>query len=186
MENLPPPGSFERLQAWLEALIMTRLVSRDSPGPLFRLLFKIPILYFRLGLGSFLYPPILLLTTTGRKTGRPHATPLEWTRDKKTGAYTVSAGWAGKTDWYRNALANPLVTVQLGRRIFRARAAACPDEDIGRQMYAISRRFPVMDRVWQRWSDLPLDGSLESYIHAARFFPSLRLTPEPLDGQKQA
>jgi hypothetical protein len=34
-----------------------------------------------------------------------------------------------------------------------------------------------MDKVWNRWSDIPVDGSEESYLHAARFFPSVRLRP---------
>lgn len=178
MEPQPFSGWLGRFSAWLEAFIMTRLVARDNPGPVFRLLFKIPILYYRLGLGAFfLYPPILLLTTTGRRSGRAHVTPLEFTHAESDGTYTVSAGWGGKTDWYRNARANPAVTVQVGRKTFQARAVPCPDEDIGRQMYTISRNMPVMDRVWQRWSDQPMDGSLASYVHAARFFPSMRLVP---------
>ena len=55
--------------------------------------------------------------TTGRKTGNTRYTPLEFTFDEKTGSYIVSAGWGGKTDWYKNALAEPLVTVQVGWKI---------------------------------------------------------------------
>lgn len=177
MESDSSPGCIGRFSAWLEAVILTRLMSRDSPGPFFRLIFKIPILYFRLGVGGFFYPPTLLLTTTGRKTGRLHATPLEYTYDGMSNTYKVSAGWGGKTDWYRNARANPQVTLQVGRLVFQATAEPCPDEEAGRQMFEISRRVRVMDRVWQHWSDRPLDGTPESYIYAARFFPSLKLIP---------
>ncbi len=33
----------------------------------------------------------------------------------------------------------------------------------------------MLVQVWQRWSDRPIDGSAESFVYAARFFPSLRL-----------
>jgi hypothetical protein len=34
-----------------------------------------------------------------------------------------------------------------------------------------------MDKVWKRWSDKPVDGTLGSYIHAAKYFPSVWLKP---------
>jgi hypothetical protein len=44
-------------------------------------------------------------------------------------------------------------------------------------MMDVSQRHPRMDRVWNRWSDKPVDGTFESYLYAAKFFPSLWLKP---------
>ena len=167
----------ERFRAWTEAAILTRLVPMDSPGPVFRLIFKIPTLLYRLGLGGFVGPHFLLLTTLGRKSGKIRHTPLEFSADEKTGGYIVMAGWGGKTDWYRNALANPRVKVQIGWRKFEAEAEPLPNLEVAQMLLEISRKAPRMVAVWQRWCDKPLDGTLTSYIYAARFFPSLRLIP---------
>jgi hypothetical protein len=44
-------GLFERIYNWMETLIMDKLVAQDSPGPVFKWLFKMPILQYKLGLG---------------------------------------------------------------------------------------------------------------------------------------
>jgi deazaflavin-dependent oxidoreductase (nitroreductase family) len=62
----------------------------------------------------------LLLTTTGRKSGLPRTTPLNFIT--MNGAYVVAAGWGTHSDWYRNLLADPEVVVQVGKRRFAARA----------------------------------------------------------------
>lgn len=36
---------------------------------------------------------------------------------------------------------------------------------------------PRMDKVWNRWSDRLVDGTFGSYVHAAKFFPSVWLKP---------
>lgn len=58
--------------------------------------------------------PILLLTTTGRKSGVRRTTPLIQGRDG--GDYLVVASMGGAPqhpDWYRNLLAEPLAQIQV-------------------------------------------------------------------------
>jgi deazaflavin-dependent oxidoreductase (nitroreductase family) len=167
----------ERIYAWAEALILDKLVGRDGPGPIFKWIFKIPILYYRLGLGWLVGSRFLLLTTTGRRTGKPRQTPLEYLYDAGNDRYRIAAGWGGRTDWYRNLRADPHVTVQVGRRKFAALAEPAQDEEVGRYMMEVSHKHPRMDAVWNRWSDRPMDESLERYVYAARFFPSVWLKP---------
>jgi deazaflavin-dependent oxidoreductase (nitroreductase family) len=73
--------------------------------------------------GMFEGAPLLLLTTTGAKSGQQRVAPLAYTRDD--GRYVVIASKGGaKTnpDWYHNLLANPEVTVEVGTESFPARA----------------------------------------------------------------
>ena len=167
----------EKVYNWLETLILDRLVQQERPGLVFKWLFKLPILQYRLGLGLMIGKYVLLLTTTGRKSGRPRLTPLEYIHDKENDRYRVAAGWGGKTDWYRNLLKDPNVTVQVGGRKYRALAELASDREVAEYMKMVSSRHPRMDRVWNRWSDKPVDGTFESYVHAARFFPSVWLKP---------
>lgn len=59
--------------------------------------------------------PILLLTTTGRKTGRARTWPLGYVTDGDRLVVVASAlGQADHPAWYLNLRANPRVTVRRG------------------------------------------------------------------------
>jgi deazaflavin-dependent oxidoreductase (nitroreductase family) len=168
---------FERLSVWLEVEILSRLTPRDGIGPVFKWIFRTPILYYKIGLGWMLEKRFLLLTTTGRRSGKPRQTPLEYVYNPQDDSYRVSPGWGGNTDWYKNVRHNPRVSVQVGQRTFEAVAEPAPDEEAAVFMAAVSKRHPSMDKVWNRWSDKPVDGTFESYVYAAKFFPPVRLKP---------
>jgi deazaflavin-dependent oxidoreductase (nitroreductase family) len=170
-------GLGERISVWMEVEILSRLTPKKGVGAIFKWIFKIPILYYKLGLGWMLGKRFLLLTTTGRKTGKLRQTPLEFVYDPQQDWYRVAPGWGGNTDWYKNVLHAPDVTVQVGRRKFLAVAEMVGPEEAAEFMQTTSRRHPSMDKVWNRWSDKPVDGTWEGYLHAARFFPSVRLKP---------
>src|ERR1700744_1533782 len=64
---------------------------------------------------------LLLLTTTGARTGQRRAVPLTYLPDGDR--YIVTAGNAGRDNhpaWYHNLAANPDVTVEVGTEAFRA------------------------------------------------------------------
>src|SRR6266545_6701395 len=73
--------------------------------------------------GMFKGARLLLLTTTGAKSGKKRVNPLAFTRDGDN--YVVIASKGGSPthpDWYRNLVANPQVTVEVGTQRFEARA----------------------------------------------------------------
>jgi deazaflavin-dependent oxidoreductase (nitroreductase family) len=168
----------ERISVWMEVEILSRLTPKDGVGPVFKWIFKIPILYYNLGLGWMLEKRFLLLTTTGRRSGKLRHTPLEFIHNPQDDSYRVSPGWGGNTDWHKNIRHNPNVTVQVGRRKFEAVAEPASDEEAAEFMMNVSRRHPGMDKVWNRWSDKPVNGTRESYVYAAKYFPSVRLKPK--------
>ncbi len=74
--------------------------------------------------GLFKGAPVLLLTTTGARSGKTHVTPLTYTRDGDR--YVVLASKLGAPEhpaWYHNLVANPAVTVEVGPERFQARAS---------------------------------------------------------------
>ena len=73
---------------------------------------------------------MLLLTTTGRKTGRPRTTPLFYMPDGDRVILVASyAGDDRHPQWFNNLVADPAVTVQIAGESRRMRAAvATPDE----------------------------------------------------------
>ena len=68
---------------------------------------------------------ILLLTTTGRKTGLPRITPLQYEYDD--GCFLVGSSRGTQADWFRNVLATPQVGVQVGARHFQGHAQPVTD-----------------------------------------------------------
>lgn len=74
---------------------------------------------------------MLLLTTRGRKTGKPHRIPLLYLR-RDDGTPVVIASWGGRPnhpEWYQNLQADPRAEVQILRRRWPVRArTADPDE----------------------------------------------------------
>lgn len=68
---------------------------------------------------------VLLLTTTGRRSGKPHTVGLQY--ELINGAYWVGAADGETADWYRNLLSNPRVEMQVGRRRMNATAAVVKD-----------------------------------------------------------
>jgi deazaflavin-dependent oxidoreductase (nitroreductase family) len=70
--------------------------------------------------------PVLLLTTTGRKSGTPRVAPLIYLRDGERLVLVASKGGMDHHPlWYRNLVANPDVEVQVGSEVkpMRARTA---------------------------------------------------------------
>lgn len=74
--------------------------------------------------------PVLLLTTTGAKTGRSLTRPLVHTRDGDRIVIIASfAGAPHNPPWYHNLVANPIATVELGADKFKVRAAVTTGEE---------------------------------------------------------
>ena len=111
---------------------------------------------FRSHQGAVSQPPfpILLLTTTGARTGRPATVPLGFAVDH--GRVFVVASKAGAPHhpaWFHNLRANPSVTVELGDQSFPARAVVTAGEERDRLYRLVSggdyeqntdRVFPVI------------------------------------------
>ncbi len=73
--------------------------------------------------GRFANTTLLLLTTIGAKSGQVRTNPVAYTTDGDHIIIIASKGGAPTNpDWYHNIKANPVVTVELGREQFQARA----------------------------------------------------------------
>ena len=88
--------------------------------------------------------PILLLTTTGRKTGRPRTWPVVYLEDGDDLVVVASAGgMPTHPAWYLNLRDHPEVTVRLGNRTRTVRAATARPEERARLWARITRQNPL-------------------------------------------
>jgi deazaflavin-dependent oxidoreductase (nitroreductase family) len=101
---------------------MTTVPSDDE----FRTYNESVISEFRANHGRVSRPPfpILLLTTTGARTGRRTTVPLGFAVDDRGRVFVVAskAGAPKHPAWFHNLSANPAVTVELGDNSYQARA----------------------------------------------------------------
>lgn len=71
--------------------------------------------------GTFEGRDLLLLTTTGAKSGLPRTNPVAYVRDgDKLVVIASKAGAPTSPDWYHNLRANPEVTIEIGTETHKA------------------------------------------------------------------
>ncbi len=97
---------------------------------------------------------VLLLTSTGRKSGQSHVTPLQF--EKERDVIYVASARGPRADWFRNVQANPRVKVQIDDRAFDGLAEPITDPArIADFLQLRLRRHPIMMRLM-----LALEGQL--------------------------
>ena len=88
---------------------------------------------------------LLLLTTTGRKSGQPRTTPMMFDRDGDGDDLVVIAsnrGAPAPPDWYLTLTADPAVTVEVGDQRFGATAATLTGDRRERVWSMLKERYP--------------------------------------------
>jgi deazaflavin-dependent oxidoreductase (nitroreductase family) len=124
----------------------------------------IPKLY-DLGLGPIIGRFILLLTTTGRKSGLPRTTPLQY--EKIDGAYYAGSARGAQADWFRNLVANPRVEVWVKSQRFcgQAEAITAPDRIADFLEFRLRRHPRMMGMILKRdgLPAKPTRADLEAY-----------------------
>jgi deazaflavin-dependent oxidoreductase (nitroreductase family) len=123
-----------------EQTLLTTIRARSWFGPLARL----PMLGFRLGLGRLVGRRFMILTTTGRTSGRPRHTMTAWHRGER--ARYVLALYGAGSQWYRNVLSNPIVTAQTATGAHSYRAARAQSDDDLLDAVAALRRSSLLWR----------------------------------------
>jgi deazaflavin-dependent oxidoreductase (nitroreductase family) len=104
--------------------------------------------------GKLVKASVLLLTTTGRKSGRPRTSPLLYMPAGDNG-YMVIASKGGAPQhplWYLNLQANPSAEVTIGRRTRHVRARDAQGEERERLWRSLADVYPGYDRYAQKTS----------------------------------
>lgn len=82
--------------------------------------------------GNFAGAPLLLLHTTGARTGQERVNPMMYRRvGDHVAVFASKAGAPTNPDWFHNLVANPAVTAEIGTQTlpFKARVAAGAERD---------------------------------------------------------
>jgi deazaflavin-dependent oxidoreductase (nitroreductase family) len=134
------PGGPELVESF--GLPATRTTSAVPADEEFRAYNEGVISEFRANHGTVSEPPfpILLLTTTGARTGRRTTVPLGYAVDDDGRVFVVGskAGAPRHPAWFHNLRANPAVTVELGDASYEARAIVTTGEERDRLYRVVS------------------------------------------------
>ena len=90
--------------------------------------------------------PTLLLTTTGRRSGKPRALPLIY--GEHGDAYVIIASKGGAPDhplWYENLMAKPECELQVASKSLSARARVAEGEERERLWQQLAKIYPPYD-----------------------------------------
>ena len=90
--------------------------------------------------------PLVLLTTTGASSGQQRTTPLGYVTDGTPDRLVLLASNLGAAEhpaWYRNLVARPAVTIEVGGDRFQALAATAAGAERDRLLQAFVSRFPA-------------------------------------------
>jgi deazaflavin-dependent oxidoreductase (nitroreductase family) len=111
--------------------------------------------------------PVLLLTTTGRKSGRERTTPLLYLEDARRYVVIASVGGAPKHPaWYLNLLANRAARIEVGSRNLPVTAdTASPEER--------TRLWPLAVQLYPGYDDYQ--------ARTTREIPVVILAPRPAE-----
>jgi deazaflavin-dependent oxidoreductase (nitroreductase family) len=122
---------------------------------------------YTIGLGPIVGKLILLLTTTGRKSGQKRITPLQY--EVIEGKYFIGSARGKKADWYRNIQADGRVEVWVKDRRFRGMADTVTDPArIVDFLETRLHRHPfMMGLLMQRAHGLPKHPSREMLLELA-------------------
>jgi deazaflavin-dependent oxidoreductase (nitroreductase family) len=90
--------------------------------------------------------PVLLLTTTGRKSGKQRTTPLLYLEDAGRYVVVASVGGAPKHPaWYLNLLSNPEAAVRIGSKQVAVVAKSADPEERARLWALVTEMYAGYD-----------------------------------------
>jgi deazaflavin-dependent oxidoreductase (nitroreductase family) len=150
----------------------------QPPTGLARLLYRFPILMFRLGMGSAMGSRFLLLNHTGRKSGLPRQVVLEVVHyDEASSTYFVAAGFGPRSDWYQNLLNNPAASIQVARQEQNIMAHLCSQKEATQVLEVYANKHPRAASALAKYMGYETDGSSDDFAALGNILEVIRLDP---------
>ena len=126
-----------------EKLNMMQFYPKNDP---IRALARSPLFLWRLGLGPIIGKYMMVITTKGRKTGKPHRVMTEY--HAMDGLKYAPCAFGEQSDWYKNLQADPYVTIQTAVGTERVLASRVIDDGELLEVYHLvhHRNAPML--IW--------------------------------------
>lgn len=153
------------------------------PISFFRLFKRPPQIAYALGLGPLIGRFILLLTTTGRGSGLPRVTPLQYETDGEN--FYVGAVRGLKSDWVRNILASPQVELRVKNHHLQGTAEVIQNPERVVDFLQLRRKnHPRMMAVLFKTAGIPPNPTRSHLEEYANQIALVIITPDRFDARE--
>ena len=154
----------------------------DPPRGLKSIPWRIPILFYKLGLGWMLGSRFLLLTHTGRKTGKVRQNVLEIIHhSSENHSYYVVSGFGTRSHWYQNIKQDPRVRIQVGSNCMAADSQRLEPDEAENIFLSYTQNNPQSIRGLAKLLGYDIVHTAEGYRAFSREIPLIRFTPRRVD-----
>jgi deazaflavin-dependent oxidoreductase (nitroreductase family) len=150
-----------------------------------RWLLHLPVYLYRLGLGRLIGGRFLLLTHTGRISGRRHETLLEIMEYRPEGPeFIVMSGFGRRSEWLRNIEAASTAEITVGAHHFPVSHRVLSEEDAVRVVEGYEKRNrliqPIVSWTLTRLVGWHYAGSQEDHQRLVQQLPLVAFRRKPL------
>jgi len=147
----------------------------DPPRGFKAKLWRMPIWIYRLGFGFLMGEKVLLLTHQGRKSRQDRQTVLEIIHiEANAGQYYVVSGFGSRSQWYKNIIEEPSVTIQVGNRKMAARAQQLGPEEASHQILDYTKRNPKNLQILGSLLGYEIEHTPEGYLAFGKEIPVIQ------------
>jgi deazaflavin-dependent oxidoreductase (nitroreductase family) len=151
---------------------MKKIRDVKPPRGLARLLFKLPNVFYNLGLGSLMGARFLQLAHVGRKSGKQYKTVIEVVKyDPAAEKVHVASGFKERSDWLKNIEANPDVEINLKGSLYHALAKRLDIPEAQDVLLEYAHKHPLAMRELAKFMGYQVDGSDEDILALADELP---------------
>jgi deazaflavin-dependent oxidoreductase (nitroreductase family) len=150
-----------------------------------KLAFKAPVHLWRLGLQPILGQKLMLITHTGRKSGLPRRTLVEY--HVLDGQKYAPSGFGERAQWYKNIVADPNVTIQTAQGAEHVKARRVTEDAEMLRVYSLLKQHNPTMLQWYR-DTLEIEDTPEDVVAKKDrlYFLTFDLTDEPTPPPQEA
>lgn len=136
----------------------------NLPTGLQKWLFRLPIYFYRFGLGWLVPKRFLLLKHIGRTSGQVRYAVVEVADyDAENKRYYIVSGYGEKSQWYKNLLKTPTIQIQVRSKTMNVVAEPLTAVASGEKMVQYAQTYPRTARQLMAMLGYETDQSAASY-----------------------
>ena len=153
--------------------------AKQTKAPAFlRPIFKLPLVLYRLRLGFLFGHRFMVLTHTGRKSGRVRQTILAaLSYNTQTREIKAVSAWDA-SEWYKNIKAAPALEVETGVTRYAPSQRDLTTEEIAQLFVDYCRQRPIFSRIVCRIPGWEWDSSYAEFLELARTLRGVAFRPQ--------
>jgi len=156
---------------------VTAMTGSARPPTFISRFFKLPLVFYRAGLGWVFGTHFMRLKHVGRRSGKVYEAVLAVLRfDPRTLEISVVSPWSS-SNWFRNIQATPAVEVATGSIQYAPEQRTLSPEEIAQLFIEFRGKHPLFSRMVARIPHWKIDSSYEQFVELARGLRGVEFRP---------